>query len=99
VKDKILTWPNPEEHSARTSLSHPSPDAENDMARLQLTLAFLLISTMVYAQTAPVAPTPLSPAAAGTEGDGWLWLLAIPFIVVAVGVYFFIKKGRATTRH
>ncbi len=69
------------------------------MKRLDLSFAFFLISTLAYAQTGPTAPTPLSPSASGTEGDNWLWLLAIPFVVVAVGVYLFIKRSRATTRH
>ncbi len=63
------------------------------MIRLQLSLGLLLISTFAYAQGEPVAATPPGVA---TDGDGWLWLLVIPFIAVAVGVYLFIRRGRAT---
>ncbi len=73
-------------------------DVENDMKRLSSSLAFLLLATLAYAQTTPVSPTTPSPAASGTEGDGWLFLLIIPFVVVAAGVYFFIKRNRPTSR-
>jgi hypothetical protein len=67
------------------------------MNRLTLSLACLLTSTMVRAQTASVPPTTPSPSASGTEGDGWLLLLVIPFIVVAAAVYFYIKRNRPTS--
>lgn len=62
------------------------------MKRLYLVLAYLLVSPLAFAQDSGVPPTPQS--AAGTTGDGWLiaWL-AIAFVVVAVGVYLFIKRG------
>jgi hypothetical protein len=70
----------------------PAIDVEHHMIRLQLSLAFLLISTLAHAQNQTAAATPPGVA---TEGDGWLWLLVIPFVVVAAGVYLFIKKSRA----
>ncbi len=85
------------EHYLSLSLFTHDLMGKADMKRLQLSLAFLLISTLAYAQNEPVAPAP--PSAAGTEGDGWLWLLVIAFAAVAIGVYLFIKRGRATTRH
>jgi hypothetical protein len=48
-------------------------------------------------QGAP-AMSPQSPA--DGDGSGWLLLwLVIPFVVVAAGVYFFIKNSRSTARH
>jgi hypothetical protein len=73
-------------------------DVEDDMKRLSFSLALMLFATLAYAQTASVPPSPPSPSASGTEGDGWLFLLVIPFIVVAAGVYFFIKRNRPTSR-
>jgi hypothetical protein len=58
------------------------------MKRLSFILAYFLISTLAYAQNDPVAPAPPSPSTSGTEGDSWLFLLVIPFIVVAAAVYF-----------
>ena len=67
------------------------------MMRLSSILAFFLFSTLAYAQETGVAPSPQS--AAGTEGDSWLLLfLAVAFLVVAVGVYLFIKRSRSTAR-
>lgn len=64
------------------------------MKRFSAILSFLLISSIAYAQETGVAPTPPSAAASGTEGDTWLILfIAIAFVVVAVGVYLFIKRG------
>jgi len=62
------------------------------MQRLLSSLAFLLIATLAYGQnTAPVVPTQ---EAAGTRGDAWLIaVIAIAFIVVAIGVYLFIRRG------
>jgi hypothetical protein len=71
---------------------------ENDMKRLSFSMTFLLLANLAYAQTEGVRPDPLSPSSSGTEGDGWLFLLVIPFIVVAVAVYFFIKRSRPTSR-
>ena len=73
-------------------------DVENDMKRLWLSLTCLMISTLAYAQTEPVAPATPSPATSGTDGDGWLFLLVIPFVAVAVGVYFYIKRTRSAKR-
>jgi hypothetical protein len=73
-------------------------DVEDDMKRLSLSLACLLISTLAYAQTNSVPPATPSPPASGTEGDSWLFLLVIPFIVVAAAVYFYIKRNRPTSR-
>ncbi len=81
-----------EEHYADPYLFHHLSDMEHDMIRLQLSLAFLLTSTLAYAQNQTAGATPPGVA---TDGDGWLWLLVIPFIAVAVGVYLFIKRGRA----
>ncbi len=67
---------------------------EHKMRRLFASFSFLLISTLAYAQTEPVAPTPPSPSASGTVGDSWLLIgLAIAFVAVAIGVYLFIKRG------
>jgi hypothetical protein len=63
------------------------------MKRLSFILAYFLISTLAYAQNDPVAPS-----TSGTEGDSWLFLLVIPFIVVAAAVYFYIKRNRPTSR-
>jgi len=68
------------------------------MKRLFFSMTFLLLAYLAYAQTEGVRPDPLSPSISGTEGDGWLFLLVIPFIVVAVAVYFFIKRSRPTSR-
>ncbi len=62
------------------------------MIRPELSLPFLLISTLAHAQSQTAAA---APPGAATEGDGWLWLLVIPFVVVAAGVYLFIRKSRA----
>ena len=68
------------------------------MKRLSFSMTFLLLATLAYAQTEGVRPDPLSPSSSGAEADGWLFLLVIPFIVVAVAVYFFIKRSRSTFR-
>ncbi|MXQ10916.1 hypothetical protein [Microvirga makkahensis] len=62
------------------------------MQRLLSSLAFLLIATLSHAQdTAPVVPTQ---EAAGTTGDTILIaVIAIAFVVVAVGVFLFIRRG------
>lgn len=62
------------------------------MRRLLSSLAFLLIATMAHAQaTAPVVPTQ---EAAGTTGDTWLIVfIAIAVVVVAAGVFLFIRRG------
>jgi hypothetical protein len=66
------------------------------MKRLALSLATLLVSTLAHAQEQSVPPSPPSPSASGTTGDTWLILgIAIAFVVVAVGVYLFIKRNRA----
>ncbi|HEU6442387.1 MAG TPA: hypothetical protein VFF38_08495 [Microvirga sp.] len=62
------------------------------MQRLLSSLALLLIATLAQAQdTAPVVPTQ---EAAGTTGDTMLiTVIAIAFVVVAVAVYLFIRRG------
>jgi hypothetical protein len=84
------------EHCLETDLFHALSDVEHDMQRLPLSLTFLLISTLAYAQEQSVAPNPMSPSSSGTEGDGWLLtVIGIAVVVVAIGVYLFIKKARA----
>ncbi len=75
--------------------SHPPTDTEHEMQRLLSSLALLLIATFAYAQdTAPVVPTQ---EAAGTRGDTVLiTVIAIAFVVVAVGVFLFIRRGGRT---
>lgn len=65
------------------------------MKRLLSSLAFLQfatwLATWAHAQNQPSVPTQES---AGTSGDMTLILvIAIAFIVVALGVYLFIRRG------
>jgi len=62
------------------------------MRRLLSSLAFLLISTLAYAQqNVPAVPTQ---EAAGTRGDTLLIVvIAIACVIVAAGVYLFIRRG------
>ncbi|SCY82782.1 hypothetical protein [Microvirga guangxiensis] len=62
------------------------------MQRLLSILAFLVASTWAYAQsTTPAVP---SAEEAGTSGDGWLYAwIAIGTIVVAFGIYLFLRRG------
>lgn len=61
------------------------------MKRLLSSLALLLMATWAYAQNQPSVPTQES---AGTSGDTALILvIAVAFVVVAVGVYLFIRRG------
>ncbi|HZH12606.1 MAG TPA: hypothetical protein VEZ24_19815 [Microvirga sp.] len=61
------------------------------MKRLLSSLAFLLMASWAHAQNQPSVPTQES---AGTSGDTTLILvIAVAFVVVAVGVYLFIRRG------
>ncbi|WP_133239293.1 hypothetical protein [Microvirga sp. KLBC 81] len=62
------------------------------MQRVLSSLSFLLVSTLAYAQqSVPAVP---SAEEAGTRGDAWLYpLIAIAAVVVAIGVYLFIRRG------
>ncbi len=48
--------------------------------------------------SAPSAPAVSAQSAADGDGSGWLLWLVIPFVVVAVAVYYFIRNGRSTAR-
>ncbi|WP_445500777.1 hypothetical protein [Microvirga sp. G4-2] len=73
-------------------LFHLQADMEREMQRLLSSLVFLLISTLAYAQQS--VPSVPSAEEAGTRGDAWLYpLVAIAAVVVAIGVYFFVKRG------
>ncbi|WP_047189974.1 hypothetical protein [Microvirga vignae] len=62
------------------------------MQRLLSSLVLLLTSTLAYAQQS--VPSVPSAEEAGTRGDAWLFpLIAIAVVVVAIGVYFFIRRG------
>lgn len=50
------------------------------MKRLSFSLTCLPLANLAYAQTEGGLADPLSPSSSGTEGDGWLFLLVIPFI-------------------
>ncbi|KLK92199.1 hypothetical protein AA309_15700 [Microvirga vignae] len=65
---------------------------EREMQRLLSSLVLLLTSTLAYAQQS--VPSVPSAEEAGTRGDAWLFpLIAIAVVVVAIGVYFFIRRG------
>jgi flagellar basal body-associated protein FliL len=48
------------------------------------------------AQNAPSASTQ---STGESDGSGWLLLLVFPFILVAAGVYLFIRNGRSAVRY
>jgi hypothetical protein len=59
--------------------------------------AFLLVSSVAYAQTTGT-PAPTTPPPATDDGGwlGWLWLLVL-LAIIGAAVWYFMKEKRGTT--